>query len=236
MGLRVLVVDDDPNVCEVARLYLEKQQAEVIPMANGAEAMEYLASSSADLVILDLMMPGMDGLAMCREIRKSSTVPIIMLTARASEYDRILGLDLGADDYITKPFSPSELVSRVNALMRRVEFDRNRYNHEKIEFPCLVIDVTSRSISVCGNNVKITPKEFDLLYLLAREPGRVFSREKILNVIWGYDRYVNDRTVDVHVKWLREKLRSNNNEYTYLHTVHKVGYKFEVRPDANKEA
>jgi len=229
MGLRVLVVDDDPNVCEVARLYLEKQHAEVIPMPGGTEALEYLQHAGADLVILDLMMPGMDGLSLCREIRKGSTVPIIMLTAKAAEYDRILGLDLGADDYITKPFSPSELVSRVNSLMRRIEFDKNRYNHERLEFPGLIIDVTSWSIEVNGENVKITPKEFDLLYLLAKEPGRVFSRDKILNVIWGYDRYVNDRTVDVHIKWLREKLRQNDNAYTYLHTVHKVGYKFEVQ-------
>ncbi|HUW65291.1 MAG TPA: response regulator transcription factor [Spirochaetia bacterium] len=228
MAMRVLVVDDDPNVCEVARLYLEKQRAEVISVLNGTDALEYLQNSGADLIILDLMMPGIDGLTMCREIRKGSTVPIIMLTAKASEYDRILGLDMGADDYITKPFSPSELVSRVNSLMRRIEFDTNRYNHEKLEFTGLIIDVTSRSLLVCGENIKVTPKEFDLLYLLAKEPGRVFSRNKIMDVIWGYDRYVNDRTVDVHIKWLREKLRHNNNECSYLHTIHKVGYKFEV--------
>lgn len=228
--MKVLAVDDDPNVCEVIKLYLEKQHAEVFAVFNGAEALECLRESSFDLLILDLMMPGMDGLAICREIRKKSTVPIIMLTAKAAEYDRIIGLDIGADDYITKPFSPSELVSRVNSLMRRIEFDKNRYNHEKLEFPGLIIDVTSRSLLVGGQNVKVTPKEFDLLYLLAKEPGRVFSRNKIMDVIWGYDRYVNDRTVDVHIKWLREKLRANDNESTYLHTVHKVGYKFEVHP------
>ena len=229
MGLRILVVDDDPNVCDVARLYLEKQRAEVIAMSDGTEALEYLEHAGADLIILDLMMPGMDGLTMCRELRKKSTIPIIMLTAKAAEYDRIVGLDLGADDYITKPFSPSELVSRVNSLMRRIEFDKNLFRHERLEFPGLIIDVSSWSIFVNGENVKITPKEFDLLYLLAKDPGRVFSREKILNVIWGYERYVSDRTVDVHVKWLREKLRHNNNPYSYLQTVHKIGYKFEVR-------
>jgi len=227
--MKILVVDDDPNVCEIARLYLEKQNAEVITMTNGTEALEYFRGSGADFVILDLMLPGTDGLTVCREIRKDSTVPIIMLTAKAGEYDRILGLDLGADDYITKPFSPSELVSRVNSLMRRIEFDKNRQKHEQLEFPGLTIDVASRAVFVNGVNVKVSPKEFDLLCLLAREPGRVFSRDRILNSVWGYDRYVNDRTVDVHIKWLREKLHRDNG-CTYLHTVHKVGYKFEVRP------
>jgi two-component system response regulator ResD len=227
--MKILVVDDDPNVCEIARLYLEKQNAEVVTMGNGTEALEYFRQAGADFVILDLMLPGMDGLAVCREIRKESTVPIIMLTAKAGEYDRILGLDLGADDYVTKPFSPSELVSRVNSLLRRIEFDKNRHGGEEFEFPGLRIDVASRAVYVNGEAVKISPKEFDLLCLLAREAGRVFSRERILNAVWGYDRYVNDRTVDVHIKWLREKLHRNHG-YTYLHTVHKVGYKFEVRP------
>ncbi|HUW64568.1 MAG TPA: response regulator transcription factor [Spirochaetia bacterium] len=228
MAMKILVVDDDPNVCEVVKLYLEKQNAEVIAMLNGTEAFEYFCNHGADFVILDLMMPGMDGLTVCREIRKTSTVPIIMLTAKGSEYDRIVGLDLGADDYVTKPFSPSELVSRVNSLMRRIDFDKNLYKHEQLNFPGLMIDITSRSVHVNGVSIKISPKEFDLLYLLAKEPGRVFSRDKILDIVWGYDRYVNDRTVDVHVKWLRDKLRNNKNEHSYVHTVHKAGYKFEV--------
>lgn len=228
MSIKVLVVDDDPNVCEVVKLYLEKQNCEVITILNGREAYEYFRENGADFVILDLMLPGMDGLTVCREIRKTSTVPIIMLTAKVSEYDRIVGLDLGADDYVTKPFSPSELFSRVNSLMRRINFDKQLYKHDQLDFPGIKIDISSRSLLVNGVNTKISPKEFDLLCLLAKEPGRVFSRDKILDVVWGYNRYVNDRTIDVHIKWLREKLNRNNNAYNYIHTVYKVGYKFEV--------
>lgn len=229
MELKVLVVDDDPNVCEIVKLYLEKQGAEVVSMSDGLEAFEYFKCNKTDFLILDLMLPGMDGLNICREIRRESTVPIIMLTAKTSEYEKIIGLDLGADDYITKPFSPSELVSRVNSLLRRIGFDKDHYKQEKLDFPGLSIDLKTRTVFVNGENVKLTPKEFDLLYFMAKEIGRVFSRNKILNEIWGYDNYVNDRTVDVHIKWLREKLKANNNKYRYLHTIHKVGYKFEVR-------
>jgi len=227
--MRVLVIDDDPNVCEVVKLYLEKQNAEVVAIGDGAQGLQYFRDFGSDFVILDLMMPGMDGLSVCRELRKGSTVPIIMLTAMGAEYDRIVGLDLGADDYVTKPFSPSELVSRVNSLVRRMDFDQNRHCHQQLEFSGLVINTAARLVLVNGKSVKIPPKGFELLNLLAREPGRVFSRDKILNAIWGYDRYVNDRTVDVHVKWLREKLSRNDNQYIYIHTVHKIGYKFEVR-------
>jgi len=232
MGARIIVVDDDPNVCEVLRLYLERANAEVLCLGNGAEFYHQFRDDDIDLIILDLMLPDRDGFAICQEVRKKSAVPIIILSARGAESDRIKGLDLGADDYVSKPFSPLEVVSRVNALLRRVVLERARdfpaRGAQCLDFPGLSIDLAGRLVRVNGDPVRMTAREFEILSLLVRERGTVVSRDRILKHVWGYNSYVSGRTIDVHIKWLRDKL-GVNSQYRYLHTVHGVGYKFEVQ-------
>jgi len=233
VGVRIVVVDDDPNVCDVLRLYLEKQNFEVLCMGNGADFFNYFGQTNIDLLILDLMLPDTDGFAVCQKVRKESSVPIIILSARGEEYDRIRGLDTGADDYVGKPFSPLELMSRVNALLRRVSLDKRTGlsgpGQDDVTFPGLDIDLASRMVRVNGDYVRVTTREFDILSLLVRERGNVVSRDKIMNNVWGNDADVSNRTIDVHIKWLRDKLSHNNNNYQYLHTVYGIGYKFEVK-------
>ncbi|HHW42156.1 MAG TPA: response regulator transcription factor [Syntrophomonadaceae bacterium] len=223
-GVSVLVVDDEAGVRQLVRLYLEKEKIEVEEAACGREALDKLRRSKFDLLILDLMMPDGDGWSVAREVRRRMDLPIIMLTARGEEMDRLLGFELGADDYVVKPFSPRELVMRVKALLRRA--NGGRETGEQLQFPGLHIDVAGRVVKVDGNEIdNLTPKEFDLLLYLARHPNQVMCREKILEQVWGYDFYGDLRTVDTHIKNLREKL---GREHYFITTVWGVGYKLEV--------
>ncbi|WP_406678162.1 response regulator transcription factor [Moorella sp. ACPs] len=223
---RILVADDEAGLRQLVRLYLEKEGMEVAEAATGRQALEKLQQDKYDLLILDLMMPDGDGWSVCRAVRQKMDLPIIMLTARGEEMDRLLGFELGADDYVVKPFSPRELVARVKALLRRAGAGLQR--GEQLQFPGLSIDIAGREVKVDGRTVNnLTPKEFDLLLFLARHPGQVMSREKILEKVWGYDFYGDLRTVDTHIKNLREKL---GRERGFITTVWGVGYKFEVGP------
>ncbi|MBU8905236.1 response regulator transcription factor [Desertibacillus haloalkaliphilus] len=226
---KVLIADDDVNVREIIRIYFEEQNIELIEAPNGKAAVSLVDSESPDLLILDIMMPELDGYDVCREVRKHSNVPIIMLTAKTEEFDRILGLELGADDYVTKPFSPRELVARIKAIFRRMdsvaESSKNSRDTKAFtyEFGELKIDINRREVLVRGEVINFRPREFDLLVHMAKSPGSVYTREQLLEQVWGYD-YIGDiRTVDVHVKKIREKLKRN-----FIQTVWGIGYKFEV--------
>lgn len=228
-ALKALVVDDDPNVCEIISLYFEQQQIALLEAHNGIEALETVEKESPDVIIMDIMMPGMDGFQVCREIRKKFDTPIIILSARGEEFDRVLGLELGADDYMTKPFSPRELNARIKAIFRRLQprqpvpEDGGRCTYE---FEGLTIHVERREVLVNGEKVNFRPKEFDLLVHMAKMPGNVYTREQLLEHVWGYDFIGDVRTVDVHVKKVRQKLSQLKNEC--IQTVWGVGYKFEV--------
>ena len=227
-GLKVLVVDDDPNVHDIIHLYFDKQNILVVNAHDGETGVELVERELPDIVILDVMMPKMDGYETCREIRKISDIPIIMLTAKGDELDRILGLELGADDYVTKPFSPRELISRIKAIFRRLRprGQDDTPNKEKFEFLGLTIDLKRREVYVNNEKVGFRPKEFDLMVFLVKSPGIVYTREQLLEHVWGYD-YIGDiRTVDVHVKKIRQKLTHAGVDY--VQTVWGVGYKFEV--------
>lgn len=226
---KVLFADDDPNVREIIRLYFSKQQIELLEASDGKSALELAKSKAPHVVILDVMMPEMDGFEVCREIRKQSDVPIIMLTAKDEEVDRVLGLELGADDYVTKPFSPRELIARMKAIFRRMQ-PRDMEEEESVkvlEFGNLTIDIERREVLVNGQTIAFRPKELDLLHHMAKSPGCVFTREQLLEQIWGYDFFGDIRTVDVHVKKIRERL--SGLESDVVHTVWGVGYKFEVK-------
>jgi two-component system response regulator ResD len=225
---KVLLADDDPNVREIIRLYFKKQQIELLEAADGKEALTIAREKSPNVVILDVMMPECDGFEVCREIRKFSDVPIIMLTAKDEEFERVLGLELGADDYVTKPFSPRELVARMKAIFRRLQpRDLKEDDIIKVlDFEGLSIDKERREVLVKGEKVAFRPKEFELLTHMAEMPGFVFTREQLLEQLWGYDFYGDIRTVDVHIKNIRERLNGLNTDS--IHTVWGVGYKFEV--------
>jgi two-component system response regulator ResD len=226
--LKVLVADDDPNVCEIIRLYFSKQQMELVAANDGKQALESVEKESPDVIILDVMMPEMDGFEVCREIRKKWDTPIIMLTAREEEFDRVLGLELGADDYVTKPFSPRELMARIRAIFRRLQ-PRDRTGDDAVQrftFDQLSIHPEKREVIAAGEKISFRPKEFDLLVHLAKSPGSVFTREQLLEQIWGYDYFGDIRTVDVHIKKIRQRLQ--HLPYECIHTVWGVGYKFEV--------
>ena len=229
---RVLVVDDEENVCELITIYFEKAGYEVVCCGNGEEGIERLQSQKPDLVILDLMLPGMDGLDVCREIRKSSNIPLIMLTARVDEVDRVLGLEMGADDYITKPFSPRELLARVKAVLRRAAYVPGPEEQQVLELPGLSVSRVSREVIVGDQTVDLTPKEFDLLWYLASNRNRVFTREQLLEQVWAYQEFYGDeRTVDQHIKRLRRKIEMNGSPCR-ITTIWGVGYKFEIREPA----
>jgi two-component system response regulator ResD len=234
--LKVLVADDDPNVREILRIFFQNHQFGMIEACNGAEAVELVESQSPDIVILDVMMPVMDGFDACREILRKRDVPIIMLTAKGEEFDRVLGLELGADDYVTKPFSPRELMSRIKAIFRRMQ--RKPEPQEEKEAVCdfgeLCIHLDRREVLVNGEKCVFRPKEFDLLAHLAKSPGTVYSREQLLEQVWGYDFYGDIRTVDVHIKKLRAKLAPL--VHSYIQTVWGVGYKFEAVADDAESA
>jgi len=223
----ILVVDDDPTVSEVVSIYLERAGYEVVTASDGQEALETLESQPPHLVVLDLMLPEVGGLEITRWLRARGDIPIIMLTARGAESDRILGLELGADDYVVKPFSPQELVSRVKALLRRAYGPTARENRRPLEFENLWIDPETRVVEVEGETVELTAKEFDLLWELAQRPRRVFNRDQLLDRVWGLTEYIDPSTVTVHVHRLREKIEADPSNPRHLQTVWGVGYKFE---------
>jgi two-component system response regulator ResD len=228
---RVLVVDDEPRIRELLRKYLVAEGFAVGEAADGDAALAEISGDAWDLIVLDLMLPGRDGWDVCRQIRKTRDTPVIMLTARGDEMDKVLGLELGADDYIVKPFSPREVVARVKAVLRRVH--KTPGEEKQLSLCGVVVDPAARAVTVTvtGNNVTLTPKEFDLLWELAKAPGRVFRREELLDLIWGYDFYGDSRTVDTHITRLREKL-SRAGAPSFIATVWGVGYKFEETQNA----
>ena len=224
---KVLIVDDDINICELLRLYLEKDGFDTVIANDGEAAIVKFNLDEPDLILLDVMMPKLDGWQVCRTIRKSSSVPIIMLTAKGETFDKILGLDLGADDYVTKPFDSKEVVARVKAVLRRTA--GNDETAEKIvKYDKLIINLTNYELIVDGKAVDTPPKELELVYHLASNPNRVYSRDQLLDEVWGFEYYGDSRTVDVHVKRLREKLEGVSEQWS-IKTVWSVGYKFELK-------
>ncbi len=223
---KALVIDDDVNICELIRLYLEKEGYGVVSAYNGLKALEVFKEYTPDIVILDIMLPGIDGWQVCREIRKISSIPIIMLTAKGETFDKVLGLELGADDYMVKPFDPKELVARVKAVLRR--YEHKDMDMQEIVYPNLVVNKSNYTVKVAGKNVELPPKELELLFFLASNPNKVFTREQLLEHVWDFDFYGDSRTVDVHVKRLREKIETDQQKWQ-LKTVWGVGYKFEVK-------
>jgi DNA-binding response OmpR family regulator len=225
-GNRVLVVDDEDHILELARLYLSREGYQIETVTDGAQALARFGQVKPDLVVLDIMLPNVDGLTICREIRKQSQVPIIMLTARDEVTDKVVGLELGADDYLTKPFHPQELVARAKALVRRARLEPDQ--PRMVRAGRLEVDLERHEVRFGENRVQLRPKEFDLLALLARHPGRVFQRSELLDLVWGYDFPGYTRTVDVHVQQLREKLAQGGVVDPTIQTVWGVGYKLEV--------
>lgn len=226
MEIKILVAEDDDKIAGLISIYLEKEGCRVITCGNGLIALQLFERENPDMVILDLMMPGMDGLDVLKIIRNQGSTPVIILTARDEEVDKILGLEIGADDYIIKPFSPREMVARVKSLWRRATISAQSKG-ERLIFPGLIIDLAAREVFCNQMPVKMTPKEFELLALLAAYPGRVFSRSTLLDRVWEYQSPEDDRTVDVHIKRMRQKI--NHPNLAYIQTVWGIGYKFEVR-------
>ena len=224
---KILVVDDDINICELLRLYLVKEGYNVVTCNDGLSAVSMCESESPDLMLLDIMLPGLDGWQVCREIRKKSNVPIIMLTAKSETFDKILGLELGADDYISKPFDTKEVIARVKAVLRRSITEESQ-SIKEVKYDKLVINLTNYELIVDGKSVDTPPKELELIFHLASNPNRVYTRDQLLDEVWGFDYYGDSRTVDVHVKRLREKLENVSDQWS-LKTVWGVGYKFEVK-------
>ncbi|MDD2363007.1 MAG: response regulator transcription factor [Oscillospiraceae bacterium] len=227
---KIMVVDDDSNICELLRLYLEKEDFEVCIASNGAQALDKFESENPELILLDIMMPVLDGWQVCREIRKKSTCPIIMLTAKGEVFDKVLGLELGADDYVVKPFEAKEVIARVKAVLRRS--GNNQQKSKVVQFDNLYINMENYELRVRGKQIDTPPKEMELIYHLSSNPNRVYTRDQLLDEVWGFEYYGDSRTVDVHVKRLREKLDGVSDKWT-LKTVWGVGYKFEVKD--NKE-
>ena len=224
MSTKVLVVDDEPTIREVVVTYLQREGYDTLEAADGIRAREILEQHEPSLVVLDLMLPGTDGLELCRWIRTRSDLPVIMLTARGEEADRIVGLELGADDYVTKPFSPRELVARVRTVLRRVE--PSARTDERIALEDLVIDAATREVTRADKELRLTAKEFDLLWFLASHPKQVFSRDQLMDRVWGYSAALDTGTVTVHIRRLREKLETDPSHPTFLQTVWGVGYRF----------
>lgn len=224
---KVLVVDDDINICELLRLYLEKEGFAVTVANDGKSAVEIVKNNEFDIILLDIMLPGLDGWQVCREIRKDSLVPIIMITAKGETFDKILGLELGADDYVPKPFDAKEVVARVKAVLRRYG-EKEEDQKKLVTFDKLSINLTNYELVVDGKVIDTPPKEMELIFHLASNPNRVYTRDQLLDEVWGFEYYGDSRTVDVHVKRLREKLEGVSTQWS-LKTVWGVGYKFEVR-------
>lgn len=227
MNKKILIVDDDQNICELLRLYIEKEGYTAVLAYDGQAALTQFNNTSPDLVLLDIMLPKLDGWQVCREIRKTSDTPIIMLTAKGEVFDKVLGLELGADDYVTKPFETKEIIARIKAVLRRSNMQNNNDVCE-VKYDKLTINLTNYELIVDGVAVDTPPKELELLYHLASNPNRVYTRDQLLDEVWGFDYYGDSRTVDVHVKRLREKLENTSDRWT-LKTVWGVGYKFEAK-------
>ena len=228
MKTKILLVDDDPNIRQLVNLYLEKEGFEVEMADRGDTAVEKFKTFAPNLILLDLMLPGMDGWQVCREVRKTSNVPIIMLTAKDETFDKVLGLELGADDYMVKPFDTKELVARIKAVLRRFQ-NADAPASKELSFPGLTINIGQYTVTYMGKELEMPPKELELLYFLASHPGMVFTREQLLEQVWGYDYFGDSRTVDVHVKRLREKLTDGEKMGWQIKTVWGVGYNFEVK-------
>jgi DNA-binding response OmpR family regulator len=226
----ILLVDDEDSVRKLLSFPLEKERYRVVQAADGEEALERFENEDVDLVVLDIMLPKLDGLEVCRRLRARSTVPIIMLTARDDELDKVVGLELGADDYITKPFSIREFRSRVRALLRRAQLPAVAARSDVIEVDGVRIDLVRRAVDVRGNPVQLTYVEFELLRTLASAPGRVYSRKMLLETLWGGSEYRDPRTIDVHVRHLREKIEADPSDPEYLFTVRGAGYRFRDAP------
>lgn len=226
----ILVVDDDKNICELLRLYLEKEGYAVTLAYDGQQGLSKFRENVPDLILLDVMMPNMDGWQVCREIRKTSQCPIIMLTAKSETIDKVLGLELGADDYVVKPFDSKEVVARIKAILRRTTLSTEAENLSKkiVSFNKLSINLESYELKVDGKVIDTPPKELELLFHLASNPNRVYTRDQLLDEVWGFEYFGDSRTVDVHVKRLREKLEGVCEDWS-LKTVWGVGYKFEVK-------
>ena len=228
MQYKILIVDDDENICELLRLYLEKNGFETVVANDGEQAVDFASKYSPDLILLDIMLPKLDGWQVCREIRKTSDTPIIMLTAKGETFDKILGLELGADDYVSKPFDTKEVIARIKAVLRRSHESDKASQTNEVRYDKLRINLTNYELEVNGVKIDTPPKELELIYHLASNPNRVYTRDQLLDEVWGFDYYGDSRTVDVHVKRLREKLENVSDEWC-LKTVWGVGYKFEVK-------
>lgn len=224
---KILVVDDDLNICELLKIYLEKDGYRVVIANDGLKAVSLFTQEQPDLVLLDIMLPQLDGWQVCREIRKFSDKPIIMLTAKGELFDRVLGLELGADDYVVKPFESKEVIARIKAVLRRTN-NKDVQEIKEVRYENLVINLTNYELRVNDVQVDTPPKELELIYHLASNPNRVYTRDQLLDEVWGFDYYGDSRTVDVHVKRLREKLEGVSDKWA-LKTVWGVGYKFEVK-------
>ena len=231
---RILIVDDDYNIAELISLYLTKECFETKIVGDGEEALRVFPEFQPNLILLDLMLPGIDGYQVCRELRSTSQVPIIMLSAKGEIFDKVLGLELGADDYMIKPFDSKELVARVKAVLRRYQLPVHmpassvtEQHGNFVEYPDLIVNLTNYSVIYNGHSIELPPKELELLYFLASSPNQVFTREQLLDHIWGYEYIGDTRTVDVHIKRLREKIKGNDK--WALTTVWGIGYKFEVK-------
>ena len=225
---KILVVDDDTNICELLRLYLTREGYQVTTANDGEEGLEKFNQLKPDMVLLDVMMPRMDGLEVCRRIRKLGNTPVMMLTAKGETFDKVLGLELGADDYVTKPFDTKEVVARIKAVLRRTAPASDTSDVKEVNYDKLSINLTNYEMKVNGVSVDTPPKELELIYHLASNPNRVFTRDQLLDEVWGFDYYGDSRTVDVHIKRLREKLEGVSDKWE-LKTVWSVGYKFETK-------
>lgn len=223
----VLIADDDINVHQSLGAYFKREGYEVLSAYNGDETMEVFSRNNPDVLILDIMMPGLDGLGVCREVRKKSNIPIIMLSAKSEEFDKLLGLEIGADDYITKPFSPREVLARVKVVLRRIREMQDQTNNSHLVVGNLDINVTSFTVKLNGKPIPCTPKEIEILYTFASNPGVVFSRENLLQSIWGYDYPGETRAVDSHIKRIRAKFEDPHNNWD-IKTVWGIGYRFEI--------
>lgn len=230
MSNKILVVDDDLNICELLKLYLENEGYTAYVANDGQTAVDMFNEKAPDLVLLDIMLPKMDGWQVCREIRKTSSVPIIMLTAKGETFDKVLGLELGADDYVTKPFDSKEVMARIKAVLRRAKGEGENAASEKkiVKYDKLEINIENYELKVDGKVIDTPPKELELIYHFASNPNRVYTRDQLLDEVWGFDYYGDSRTVDVHVKRLREKLEGVSDKWS-LKTVWGVGYKFETK-------
>ncbi len=224
---RILIVDDDPNICELLRLYIEKEGYEVLIANDGLRAVEMFTRNHPDLMLLDIMLPKMDGWQVCREVRKTSNRPIIMISAKGELFDRVLGLELGADDYIIKPFEAKEVLARIHAVLRRTSSETKNENVEEVHYDKISINLTNYELKVDGKLIDTPPKELELIYYLASHPGKVLTRDELLEKVWGFNYGGECRTVDVHIKRLREKINGVSNQWS-LKTVWGKGYKFDV--------